>query len=229
MEETVVKATELRRKGVWHYQPYSHEAMDVFALLSKSPYPSRQLGTLLSEDVIRGYSVVSGSADEGIPILSVRNLSIAGVSFDDVGYLTPIENEKLVRTQVQNGDVIVALVVRPGLAALYEHDNPANLDSHLARLRITDNIDARYLVYYLNSDIGQALIRSLVTGNIQPVLTLEALMQLPVILPSLTEQKEVALAAEKLTQEAAKLTENAKQRREEAFHVFNEFLGGDVK
>jgi len=229
MEETVVKATELRRKGVWHFHPYSDEAMDVVTLLSKSPYPKRLLGTLLRENAIRGYSVVSGSADEGVPILSVRNISISGVSFDEIGYLTPKEHEKLVRTQVQHGDVIVALVVRPGLAVLYEHDKPANLDSQLARLRLVDDIDARYLVYYLNSDIGQALIRSLVTGSVQPVLTLEALIQLPVILPPLTKQKQITLTAESLTQEAAKLTEAAKQRRTEAFHVFSEILEGDVK
>jgi hypothetical protein len=229
MEETVVKATGLRRKGVWHYHPYSREAMDVVTMLSKSPYPKRLLGTLLRENAIRGFSVVSGSADAGIPILSVRNLTISGVSFDEIGYLTPKEQEKLVGTQVQHGDVIVALTVRPGLAVLYEHDKPANLDSHLARLRLFDDIDARYLVYYLNSDIGQTLIRSLVTGSVQPVLTLEALIQLLVILPPLTKQKQIALAAEKLTQDAARLTEAAKRRRTEALHVINEILEGDVK
>jgi restriction endonuclease S subunit len=58
-------------------------------------------------------------------------------------------------------------------------------------LRLTDKIDPAYLAFYLNSDVGQALIHSLSTGSIQPMLTLTALNDLLVMLPPRDEQKQI--------------------------------------
>ncbi len=229
MEEALVNVSELRKKGVWHFLPYSKQASHTAALLQKCPFPVRSLETLVSEKPIRGYSMVSSDAKDGVPVLSGRNISPGDINFEDVDYLTPAEHEKLLLTQVQRGDVIVKLVAQPGVSAVYSYAEPANLNSHLVRLRLKPEVDPEYLVSYLNSDLGQSLIRSLTTGSVRPVVTLAALMSLPVILPQLAEQKRIALKARSLAQEVTKLRENARERQEEARQIFSDLLEGGIE
>ena len=130
---------------------------------------------------------------------------------------------------IKRGDVLVKLVAQPGVAAVYAYAEAANFNSHLARLRLKPEVDPEYLVSYLNSDIGQSLIRSFTTGSVRPVVTLAALMSLPVILPPLAEQRRIALKARSLAQEATQLRENARERQEEARHLFSDLLEGGIE
>lgn len=229
MEETLVKVSELRKKGVWHFLPYSQQTSHTAALLQKSPFPVQPLETLVREKPIRGYAIVSSDANDGIPVLAGRNISPGDINFEEVDYLTPAAHEKLHHTQVQRGDVLVKLVAQPGISAVYAYAEPANFNSHLARLRLKPEADPEYLVSYLNSDLGQSLIRSFTTGSVRPVITLAALLSLPVILPPLVEQKRIALKARSLAQEVTKLRENARERQEEARHLFSELLEGGIE
>ncbi len=229
MEETLVNVSELRKKGVWHFLPYSKQASHTADLLKKSPFPIQLLETLVREKPIRGYAMVNSDANEGVPILAGRNISADGINFEEVEYLTPAAHEKLLNTQVHQGDVLVKLVAQPGVSAVYASAEPANFNSHLVRLRLKPEIDTEYLVYYLNSDLGQSLIGSFTTGSVRPVITIEALLSLPVILPPLAEQKRIALKVRFLAQEVIKLRESAKERQEEANHLFSELLEGGIE
>ena len=159
MEKTIVNLSQLRQKGVWNFEPYSQSVTGAMAELEKSPFPVVKLGTLTLEGTTqRGY-FINGIKDGGeIPLISVRNISTEGINLNHLRYLTPEEHKKLEKTQVHKGDVLVSLIMRPGIAAVYESEDPANIDTHLARLRLTDKIDPAYLAFYLNSDIGQAIV-----------------------------------------------------------------------
>jgi restriction endonuclease S subunit len=226
MEKTIVNLSQLRQKGVWNFDPYSQSVAGAMAELEKSPFPVVKLGTLGTTQ--RGY-FINGIKDGGeIPLISVRNISTEGINLNHLRYLTPEEHKKLEKTQVHKGDVLVSLIMHPGMAAVYESEDPANIDTHLARLRLTDKIDPAYLAFYLNSDIGQAIVRSFSTGSIQPMLTITALNDLPVMLPSLDEQKRIISEAQRLTQEAGKLSKAAEDCRAEANKLFGKLFQGAV-
>ncbi|GAX38022.1 restriction endonuclease subunit S [Nodularia sp. NIES-3585] len=229
MEKTMVNLSQLREKGVWNFQPYSQVVTGAMAQLKNSPFPVVKLGTLLVEGTTkRGYSVTGFEDVGGIPLLSARNILAQGINLDHVRYLTPDSHKKLEETQVHQGDVLVSMIMRPGIAAVYESDEPANINSHLARLRLTNQIDPAYLVFYLNSDVGQALIHSLSTGSVQPMLTINALNNLLVMLPPIAEQKQIVAEAQRLTQEAGKLSQAAEERRAEAQKLFGKLFQGAV-
>ncbi len=229
MEETLVNVLELRKKGVWHYLPYSKQASNAAALLKRSPYPVQPLKTLMLENPIRGYAIVNSDANEGVPILVGKNISASGINFEGVDYLTPAAHEKLFNTQVHQGDILVKLVAQPGISAVYSSIEPANFNSHLVRLRLKPEVDPEYFVSYLNSDLGQSLISSFTTGSVRPVITLDALLSLPVILPPLADQERIALKARSLAQEVINLRETAKERQEEANHLFRDLLEGGIE
>ena len=226
MEKTIVNLSQLRQKGVWNFEPYSQVVTGAMAQLEKSPFPVVKLGTLGTTQ--RGY-FINGIKDRGeIPLISVRNISTEGINLNHVRYLTPEEHNKLEKTQVHKGDVLVSLIMRPGIAAVYQSDEPANIDTHLARLRLTDKIDPAYLAFYLNSDVGQALVHSLSTGSIQPMLTLTALNDLLVMIPPLDEQKQIVSEARRLTEEAGQLSKAAEDHRAEAHKLFGKLFQGAV-
>lgn len=230
MEKTIVNLSQLRQKGVWNFEPYSQVVTDAMAQLGKSRFPVVKLGTLVVEGTTkRGYSVTGFENVDGIPLLSIRNISAQGINLNHVRYLSPDDHKKLEATQVHKGDVLVSLIMRPGIAAVYQSDEPANIDTHLARLRLTDKIDPAYLAFYLNSDVGQALIHSLSTGSIQPMLTLTALNDLLVMLPPRDEQKQIVAEAQRLTEEAGKLSKAAEDCRAEAQKLFGKMFHGTVK
>ncbi|MEA5620833.1 restriction endonuclease subunit S [Cronbergia sp. UHCC 0137] len=222
MEKTIVNLSQLRQQGAWNFEPYSQSITGAMSQLEKSHFPIVKLGTLGTTQ--RGY-FINGIKDKGeIPLISARNISTEGINLNHVRYLTPEEHKKLEKTQVHQGDVLVSLIMRPGIAAVYESDKPANIDTHLAILHLTDKIDPAYLVLYLNSDVGQALVHSLSTGSIQPMLTITALNNLPVILPSLDEQKQIVVEAQRLIKEAGKLSKAAEDHRAEAQKLFGKLF-----
>jgi restriction endonuclease S subunit len=61
------------------------------------------------------------------------------------------------------------------------------------------------------------------------VITLAALLSVPVIVPPLTEQRRIALMARSLVQEATQLRENAQERQEEAARLFSALLEGGIE
>ena len=229
MEKTIVNLSQLRQKGVWNFEPYSQVVTGAMSQLGKSRFPVVKLGSLVVEGTTkRGYSVTGLENVDGIPLLSIRNISAQGINLNHVRYLSPDDHKKLEATQVHKGDVLVSLIMRPGIAAVYQSDEPANIDTHLARLRLTDKIDPAYLTLYLNSDDGQALIHSLSTGSIQPMLTLAALNNLPIMLPSRDEQKQIVVEAQRLIKEAEQLSKAAKDHRAEAQKLVGKLFQGGV-
>src|SRR2546430_2144828 len=125
--------------------------------------------------------------------------------------------------------VKVSELRKKGVWHFLPYSQPANFNSHLARLRLKPEVDPEYLVSYLNSDLGQSLIRSFTTGSVRPVITLAALLSVPVIVPPLAEQRRIALKARSLAQEATQLRENARERQEEARHLFSDLLEGGIE
>lgn len=225
MEAMIVPISEIHQKGVWHFQPYSQAVREVTVQLEHSPFPVIELGKLVI-DAKRGFPKRGTDDYEGIPLITVRNLTRYGVDLTESSYITPEEHQKLQQTEVQQKDVLTSLVARPTIAAVYQHDQPANISQYVLRLRLKSELDPAYLVYYLNSELGQTLIQCLVTGAVQQMLSINALMSLPVILPSLSEQKRIVEQIQQIEQQAVELSQQVQEQYSQAFTQFNQFIKG---
>ena len=227
MEATVVTLAEVRRGGAWHFQPYSRAAREVTAFLEQSHFPVVRLKELVTE-IKRGYPMRFSRAVEGIPYLAPGNLTSQGIQLELSKYITPEEHEKLKQTQVHPGDVLVSLIARSPIAAIYAVDRPANISDQLVRLKLKSDIDPAYLVYYLNSQLGQSLVQSHMIGNLLPRLSMNALLELPVMLPPLDEQKQIITEIQQLSQVANQLIREVRERQLEAQYRFDQFLHGGL-
>lgn len=228
MEARTVRVAETRPRGRWDFQPFSRATSQIQARLESSPYPVVRLRDIVlvgTVGVAQGFSVAA-EASEGIPMITGRHLTGKRItdSLDDARYVTPEEHEKLAGTQLKRGDVVVNLLMRPSVAAVYDASGPANIGARLVRLRLTDEIDSHYLVEYLNSELGAALISMLATGSVMPMLTTQALLDLPVILPPLAEQRRISQDALEARVEAERLTAQAEALRLRAQREFLDTL-----
>lgn len=218
MENRLVSIAKIRKEGAWYYGPYSQLVTDTIAQLNRSAYPQVKVGDLvqLANGVARGFTLRPGDIEDGIALVTSRNITDEGISLDKSGYISAEEHQKLEKTQLQRGDVLINLFLRPAVAAVYNSDEPANINSNIVRLRLKNHVLPDYLVHYLNSEIGQVLVQMLSTGSVQRILNTSALMKVPIILPPLAEQKLIVERARQVAAEAKRLDAEAEKMRQRA-------------
>jgi restriction endonuclease S subunit len=226
MESTIVPISEILRKGAWHYQPYSKSVRETEAVLQQSPYPIIPLRELV-QNVKHGFLQKSHNhLTEGIPVIRLKNLTFSGLNLADVVYISPEDHQKLHQTQLHQGDVLVALSAASGFikTAVYESDQPANINQTIARLSLTNNINSNYLVNYLKSEIGQTLLQSHLMGAVIKTISINALMELPIICPPLKEQERIVSNVKSLQQQAPQHSQQSEALQREANQTFDYLL-----
>ena len=193
METRLVPISEIRKKGVWHFQPYSQAMQQAETLLEQSPYPVTLLRELV-QSANRGFPHSNTTyLTAGIPFIRLNDLKVIGLDLSEVVYISQEDHQKLQQTQIQKDDVLVGLIATfaPINAAVYELDQPANINQHIVRLRLSDRITPHYLVYYLKSNLGQTLLQSHLMGAVTKTMSVNALMTIPVICPPRLEQERI--------------------------------------
>ena len=123
----------------------------------------------VTESITVGH--VGPMADEyvesGIPFLRALNILPYRLNLGEVKYISPSFHERLRKSSLQPGDVVVVRTGKPGTATVIpEHLEVANC-SDLVIIRPGDGIDARYLAYYFNSSAGQSHVDARSVGSVQ--------------------------------------------------------------
>ena len=231
METRLVPISEIRKKGVWHFQPYSQAMQQAEALLEQSPYSVTLLRELV-QSANRGFPHSNTTYQtEGIPFIRLNDLKSRGLDLSEVTHISQEDHQKLHQTQIQRGDVLVGLIATfaPINAAVYELDQPANINQHIVRLSLSDRINPYYLVYYLKSNIGQTLLQSHLMGAVTKTMSVDALMTIPVICPPLIEQERIVVNIKLIQQQATQHSQTAEALYQKANQVFDHLLReGDI-
>lgn len=82
--------------------------------------------------------------------------------------------------------------------------------------RTSNEINPKYLLYYLKGEEGLFYINSKTTGSVRNVLSFKTLQSIEINIPSLEEQERIVSILEK--------AENAIQKREESIKLLDEYL-----
>ena len=129
------------------------------------------------------------SEDGDVPFIKIYNLNFDGqldFTIDPTFISRQAHCEKLKRSQVRPGDILMNLVGPPlGKIGLVTNEYPDwNINQAIARYRPPDPLVRRYLWYYLQSDWAQLwLLRRSKKTSGQRNLTLKLAQELPVPLP----------------------------------------------
>lgn len=141
----------------------------------------------------KGKSLVDYKTEH--PYLRVRDFAHGTVSQKEIKYITEEIYPEISRYTISKDDLYISIAGTIGLVGeIPESLDGGNLTENAAKLILKSegNLDKSYLKYFLLSSIGQSQIQLRTTKTSQPKLALMRIRQLPILLPPLNVQKQIA-------------------------------------
>jgi len=103
---------------------------------------------------------------QGYRTLSALNVKSDGLgNVEKIRFLDESMYKKWMKEEVKRGDILLTSEAPSGQVLFWDSDEKIVLGQRLFCLRINDNHDARFIAYYLKSEIGQKVISDKMTGS----------------------------------------------------------------
>ena len=176
-------------------------------------YPSgwvqRQLGEVC-ECITKG-TTPGEYTKKGVNFVKVESVSPEGELIESkFAHVTSQEHEKLRRSQLQEGDILISIAGTLGrVASISKEHLPANTNQALAIVRLkSGTIDLQYCLHFLASKAVQLHLQSLQTIGAQPNLSLQQVSEIPLAFPPIPEQKKIAEILSGIDKSAGSCAEN---------------------
>ncbi len=125
---------------------------------------------------------------------------IEKIDFSGTIYINNFKPTKTGMILVKNGDLVISGInVEKGALAIYKGDTDALATIHYSAYTYDeDRIDIDFLKWYLQSNIFRNILKGQVKGGIKTEIKSKTFLNLEIILPDLTTQKQIASRLNKL-------------------------------
>lgn len=133
-------------------------------------------------------------SDAGIRFIFVGNVSSGKLHFNNSKKVAETYFKSLKPHRVpEKGDILYSAVgATLGIATIVDTDEPFCFQRHIAILKPDrERVESRYVWHMLNSQTVFEKTWSTTTGTAQPTVPLRAIRELPLPLPSITEQRHI--------------------------------------
>jgi type I restriction enzyme S subunit len=123
----------------------------------------------------------------------LRSLNIAPYRIDrhELKVITRGFHERLAKSSLHPGDVVVVRTGRPGTAAVIPEDLPEANCADLVVITPGDRLDAHFIAYYLNSRAGQVNVGGRLVGSVQSHFNIGDARRLRLPLPPIETQRAI--------------------------------------
>ncbi len=141
------------------------------------------------------YGIVKPGPEDpsGVTFIRSGDVNDGRINHDALRTVSRAVSEQYRRTLLEGGELLVSLVGNPGQVAVVPGWlKGANIARQVALIRLTPDVDARFVQYYLLSRDGQAALRGQALGSVQQVINLRDLKRVQVPVPTLHEQQAIA-------------------------------------
>jgi len=131
--------------------------------------------------------------DQGLMMLSGRNVTESGLDFTKVRYISSKDfNSENKRTDIQSGDVLLTIVGTIGRSVVYPKSAPKVVfQRSVAVIKPQDVINSYFLSYAFDCSKYQKLLKDKSRGVAQKGIYLKTIRNLPIEMPSITEQESI--------------------------------------
>lgn len=127
------------------------------------------------------------------PFLRVVDLDGMSVRTSDLRFLDERTHRELQRYTISSEDVYISIAGSIGKVGLVPDDlSGSNLTENAAKITRLNGVTREFLAYYLNSPAGQQQIADETKATGQPKLALFRIESIPIPVPPLDEQHEIA-------------------------------------
>ena len=131
--------------------------------------------------------------EDGIPIIRVNNLRNGQIIPDDVLKVSPEIEAKYSRSRLQGNEILISLVGNVGEIVIVDDKYKGwNVARAVGVVPINNAIDKEWLKYWLQSSQVKHHIKTHCNTTVQITLNLKDVAQLPVLEPSIEEQKKIS-------------------------------------
>jgi type I restriction enzyme, S subunit len=139
-------------------------------------------------------------SDSGSPFLRITNMSRESIYLDgdDLKHVDlPTGQSEAIRTQVQQGDVLISITADIGIVSYVDGSvpKPAYINQHIALVRFNSaKTDSRFISYFLASENSQRLFRGLTDVGAKAGMSLLTIRKLRLVHPPVEEQRAITTA-----------------------------------
>jgi type I restriction enzyme S subunit len=145
----------------------------------------------------------------GIPFLRSECVSARGLDMQQAMFISPAADAALTRSRVRDGDILMTITGNVGRVVKLQGLGAANINQHIARVRVTDpSFDADFVYHYLSQPGVRAQFETITTGQAYPQISLRQVRATAIPVLPLEEQQQIAAAlttADRLIDSLARL------------------------
>lgn len=125
---------------------------------------------------------------------------IEKIDFSGTIYINNFKPTKTAMILVKDGDLVISGInVEKGALAIYEGETDALATIHYSSYTYDENnVDVEYLKWYLQSNIFRNILKEQVKGGIKTEIKPKTFLNLEILLPDITTQKQIASKLNKL-------------------------------
>lgn len=155
----------------------------------------RRLGDLvqfINGDRSKNYPSGLDIVKEGIPFISATDIDKGRVELDRAKRITRKAYDRLRSGKIEPGDILYCLRGTIGKIGLVRDFYEGAIASSLTIVRPKEDVEGRFIYYFLSSPNGQQAAFTLNNGSAQPNISVKAISELRVGVPSFLEQREIA-------------------------------------
>lgn len=129
---------------------------------------------------------------QGIPLVTSKNISSGGLDFSNVNYINQEDADKInERSNVDTGDILFAMIGTIGNPVIVEKDREFCIKNvALFKNFAKDKVDIRSIYWMLMRE--QYVMKKKAVGGLQPFISLKVFREYPIPLPPIEEQKRIS-------------------------------------
>jgi len=147
----------------------------------------------LANEVTVGFvgSMTQEYVDDGIPFLRSKNINEFRVNWDDIRYIAKSFHEKIKKSKLAPGDVVIVRTGKPGVSCVIPESLPEANCSDVVIVRVNRKVlNEHFFCYFMNSNAASHVSAHLV-GAVQQHFNVGAAKKLMVPVPSIEEQNRI--------------------------------------
>ncbi len=194
---------------------------------SRAGWEEKKLGEVC-ERITDGTHVTPTYVPEGVPFLSVKNLTKGFIDFSDTRFISPEEHKLLTkRVRPERDDLLYTKVGTTGVAQVVDVDVEFSIFVSIALLKLKhEMIFNKYLEFFLNSPFARKQAQKRTRGMANKNLVITDIKEIEIHFPkSLAEQRAIVGRLEALSAETNRLEEIYQQKVESLEELKRSVLG----
>ena len=146
---------------------------------------------------------------EGISFVTQKNITISGFDLLNTKKISLEDHKKFyTRSNVEFGDIIIAMIgANRGMSCIVDTREIFSI-KNVGLIKKNDNINMRYLLFYLHSPSANTYILNNSNGGAQEFIGLKGLRTFPIPYPPLSEQQSIVATLDSLKSKVDRLQAN---------------------